>query len=139
LVAPALEQTAPISQVIHFLVPDVIMFEAVYGGDCDRANFTELPSNSSTLLDASGHAALHPSSEFPSFAAPDPDATTTTPSTPATRLTGDDVGFFTTGGVMNYAALALGVGLHGGARAHDAHRDGRLATSPNCTAFLLAA
>jgi hypothetical protein len=78
------------------------MFETLYGSDCPAANFTVLPSNETTILDARSHAALHPSSEFPAFAAPEDGSV---------RLTSEQMGFFTTGGVMNYLGLAKGLGL----------------------------
>eukprot|EP01052_Picozoa_sp_SAG31_P016505 SAG31_NODE_1095_length_9928_cov_5.441042_8_plen_1013_part_00 len=90
------------TSVIHYDRADVLMFESVYGSDCRDANFTVLPSNASTILDARAHAALHPSSEFPAFAAPEDGSV---------RLTSEQMGFFTTGGVMNYLGLARGLGL----------------------------
>ncbi len=88
--------------IVHYTVSDVLAFEQTYSGHCSDTNFTELPSNSSTVLDETAHAALNPSSEFPAFAAPE-DGTS--------RLTSPHMGFFTTGGVMNYKSMSQGTGL----------------------------
>lgn len=90
------------TSIVHYTARDVLSFEQMYGGHCPDANFTELPSNRSTTLDETAHAALNPSSEFPAFGAPE-DGTS--------RLTSSRMGFFTTGGVMNYKAMSRGTGL----------------------------
>ena len=61
------------------------------------------------MLQAEGHAALYPSSEFPVFAAPEPGGQ----GAARARLTSDRMGFFSTGGVMTYIGMAKGLGLHG--------------------------
>ena len=88
--------------IIHHTAHDSLAFEQGYGGRCVGANFTELPSNSSAVLDETAHAALNPSSEFPSFRAPEDGSV---------RLTSQRMGFFSTGGVMNYKAMSHGTGL----------------------------
>ena len=93
------------TSILHFLDSDSVGFQQQYGGTCAGANYTELPSNASTVLGPEGHASLNPSAEFPSFAAPETSG--------AVRLTSDEIGYFTTGGVMNYGAMSQGVGLKG--------------------------
>ena len=88
--------------VVHHTALDYLAFEQRYGGRCAGANFTEIPSNSSAVLDETAHAALNPSSEFPAFRAPE-DA--------SVRLTSPRMGFFTTGGVMTYKSMSHGTGL----------------------------
>ena len=98
---------------------NIIFFNVCrYGGRCPGANFTELPSNTSTVLDETAHAALNPSSEFPAFLAPE-DGTV--------RLTSPQMGFFTTGGVMNYGAMAHGTGLRCSTE--------RVANGAHCTGY----
>jgi hypothetical protein len=95
------------TSVIHHTATDTLMFEQYYSGECGSANFTELPSNRSAVLEESAHASLNPSSEFPSFAAPEgaePDHTI---------LSSDAVGYFSTGGVMTYVGMTQGQGLRG--------------------------
>ena len=99
------------TSVVHYTDADLLVFEQHYGGDCDDANFTELPSNRSATMDESTHASLNPSSEFPVFAAPEDQGATSTAN--PTLLSSDATGFFTTGGVMTYTSMAQGFGLKG--------------------------
>lgn len=107
--------------VVHYTTHDVLAFEQTYGGDCPDANFTELPSNRSAVLDETAHAALNPSSEFPAFAAPE-DGTS--------LLTSSHLGFFSTGGVMNYRAMSRGTGLRCSKKAKKPNGEGE-----RCTGF----